>query len=660
MSIRLLLLAGLLAVTTACSHPLEIVGHGDILSESLSRNCSYEDQPCSNVVTDAYSETYTARPRAGWVFSHWENYCLDGIEACQFDIAEDIVRKNWQKTMPPLVAHFRQVSSEGHVTIERGVLDADVSLASVADLNTTLCTSKSGGYGRVSFDIACFEGDGPYIVTASNGYEAWRFNDDSAQDMLGQMRAILPKRQVEQGWSINPLSETLVRILEQETPLHETASDPEQFWRTYISLSKLMVTRRYFGNYSPSINGSEMRWDLGSIVGSADTFGFSDRYYWNAAAAIRGGESISRLTPLQDILSNDIVDFIQPTVRAHFKSEGKGMQIDGNLLTVSTETGLNIYQISQDKELSLLSTVALEGIVFSAIHKNRLVIAQNMTLPSYYNSADQVHVLDISTPSTPVTLGTFGYDGSSNDGGIISAIVDEGRVFLASQSRLNNPPTAELIKLEAGMAGSFEEVNRIPIEHCGGCSATMQMNGGDLYLTQRLAVNDLGHLTSNIQTFNINGEDLERLGSLPNADRSRPGYLVFDGNYAWLKAWNPRLRRDEDTWLFYWPGSPSLQLLNISEPGELKEIALPAFPDLNILSRDIAVIDRTLYSLDAHAIRAYAYPEDNSGETDHPMVYLSPFDQTYYEMKLHGETAFLLGDGFIASKNLALSNLATQ
>ncbi|MEZ5572922.1 MAG: hypothetical protein R3E64_12995 [Halioglobus sp.] len=107
----------LLAVVTACSHPLEIVGEGDIMSASGDRFCWLEDFQSGqdicvkNYVVGAYLETYYAVPRAGWEFDHWENYCTDAVNnECSFDISSAAVRKFWGQTMPPLQAVFTFVA----------------------------------------------------------------------------------------------------------------------------------------------------------------------------------------------------------------------------------------------------------------------------------------------------------------------------------------------------------------------------------------------------------------------------------------------------------------------------------------------------------------------------------------------------------------------
>ena len=115
MNISKVLFAALLAaLSTACSHPLEPVGQGDILSLSNTRNCLLEDYQarlgnCDDnfIAGSNYTETYTAQPRAGWTFSHWENYCQNVVSnECSFDIPIEFVAQAAGLTVPPLRAIF--------------------------------------------------------------------------------------------------------------------------------------------------------------------------------------------------------------------------------------------------------------------------------------------------------------------------------------------------------------------------------------------------------------------------------------------------------------------------------------------------------------------------------------------------------------------------
>ena len=56
---RLLYTFILVACITACSHPLEIVGQGDINSSTGANDCSLEAQPCKNYAVGDYEVTYS-------------------------------------------------------------------------------------------------------------------------------------------------------------------------------------------------------------------------------------------------------------------------------------------------------------------------------------------------------------------------------------------------------------------------------------------------------------------------------------------------------------------------------------------------------------------------------------------------------------------------
>ncbi len=110
-AMKKLILLCLLSTIYACSHPIEIVGEGDVLSATDTRNCSLEDfqagtDNCAkNLVMNDYVETYFARPREGWVFLGWEG-CGEQYPNCSFNVPAETVNQYWFKTMPSLKAVF--------------------------------------------------------------------------------------------------------------------------------------------------------------------------------------------------------------------------------------------------------------------------------------------------------------------------------------------------------------------------------------------------------------------------------------------------------------------------------------------------------------------------------------------------------------------------
>lgn len=107
---RLIQIVTILSLMAACSHPLEIVGEGDITSSTGSNECLLEQQPCENYVTGDYKVTYSARPRSGWSFVAWEG-CGGQHPDCFFDIPGEIVNQFWFQTAPALRAIFSQKDS---------------------------------------------------------------------------------------------------------------------------------------------------------------------------------------------------------------------------------------------------------------------------------------------------------------------------------------------------------------------------------------------------------------------------------------------------------------------------------------------------------------------------------------------------------------------
>jgi len=151
----------------ACSHPIDIVGEGDVTSGT--RSCTLEDHlavldNCTkNYVVGAYSETYSATPRAGWMFDHWGNYCTTAtINQCSFNVSAATVGQFWGQTMPPLRAVFTKHKVTGPV-----LPDSDINLGG---------TGPFVGYQRTEFFLSGvahsytptlpLPADGKLVVTA--------------------------------------------------------------------------------------------------------------------------------------------------------------------------------------------------------------------------------------------------------------------------------------------------------------------------------------------------------------------------------------------------------------------------------------------------------------------------------------------------------------
>jgi mono/diheme cytochrome c family protein len=104
------LTATLLAFAIAgCTHPIDIIGEGDIRSASGDNDCLLEELPCEAVAVNEYVETYSPQARPGFTFVGWENCPSPEGDNCAFDVSAEVVHDNWNKTVPALVAKFAPV-----------------------------------------------------------------------------------------------------------------------------------------------------------------------------------------------------------------------------------------------------------------------------------------------------------------------------------------------------------------------------------------------------------------------------------------------------------------------------------------------------------------------------------------------------------------------
>jgi hypothetical protein len=153
----------------ACSHPIDIVGEGDVTSASGTRNCSLEDHTAGldkctkNYVVGAYQETYSAIPRTGWQFDHWVNYCTTATtNTCAFNVAAATVQQYWGQTMPPLQAVFAKYKLTGPILPDSGISLAAGAVHSTYQKKEFFLASTARSY-TPSLPLPS---DGKLIVTA--------------------------------------------------------------------------------------------------------------------------------------------------------------------------------------------------------------------------------------------------------------------------------------------------------------------------------------------------------------------------------------------------------------------------------------------------------------------------------------------------------------
>lgn len=156
MKIKNVVLCTLMIVwIAACSHPLGIIGEGDIVDLNGSgRGCTLEqynarEKACTvNLVGDAYIVEYQGIPREGWVFDHWEGPCpSESVPPnCSFNVPYEAVW--WTITnfpgvpMPATVAVFVPINNNCTPAIEG---DNASNLQSVLDrgLDLVLCRGQT-------------------------------------------------------------------------------------------------------------------------------------------------------------------------------------------------------------------------------------------------------------------------------------------------------------------------------------------------------------------------------------------------------------------------------------------------------------------------------------------------------------------------------------
>lgn len=182
----------------ACSHPIEIVGDGDVLSGTGSRNCYLEDfqagkGSCTkNLVTGEYAETYYAVPRTGWKFDKWMNYCTNSANSeCAFAMPADTVQKNWGVTVAPLVAvfskkpplepSFEKLDSDGNAGFEtaREIKDSGVvtdTVSSISDADFFVFTASEKAIYTVTLQ---FENRDVFL---------YLYNNDANKTLVGESR----------------------------------------------------------------------------------------------------------------------------------------------------------------------------------------------------------------------------------------------------------------------------------------------------------------------------------------------------------------------------------------------------------------------------------------------------------------------------------------
>jgi hypothetical protein len=188
----LLLLTIAVAALSGCRHPLEIYGEGDIYSSSGTRDCTLEqfraaDSQCTtNWAQDKPNdETYTAKPRPGWVFKGWRTYCANNnfSDTCSFG-SNSISRanKDWgpnsasrvqedlDSTFYPLKAEFvRDCTDDPTCTVSIVPILGAVTDTSIKIWGATLSDSVFKVHYRIPEDTS-WSADYAVALDAASGF----------------------------------------------------------------------------------------------------------------------------------------------------------------------------------------------------------------------------------------------------------------------------------------------------------------------------------------------------------------------------------------------------------------------------------------------------------------------------------------------------------
>ncbi len=182
----------ILVIGGGCTHPIEIVGDGDIRSSSGSHDCLLENLPCKAVALGEYIETYIPEPRSGSNFVGWDNCLSQDGENCVFNVSAEIVQQNWFKTMPALVAKFaplcENAPADSFAAVQAAIFDgkgcSTGGCHSGGNPASGLNLSSARSYDS-SVDVSARGGGGLKLILPGNAAESYLYRKVAARTNPG-------------------------------------------------------------------------------------------------------------------------------------------------------------------------------------------------------------------------------------------------------------------------------------------------------------------------------------------------------------------------------------------------------------------------------------------------------------------------------------------
>lgn len=511
-----------------------------------------------------------------------------------------------------------------------------------------LCSTTTLNYpwGGIRFPEECVAEPGLYLVTVEGGFDTAANIDDAGPagriPNAGKIRALLTQDQFHDTWYVNLGTEVVFNLVAERLASMGGNIAVDEFSAIRLAALKLAVPLSPSFEYSPVVDEmnlfEDLRYDGRTING------FTLKRY--IASTIRAGGTIQTDDAISSLLGLAQLDYTKPVVQALLPESGTNILVSDRALVAQLRNQVFLYEIADNNELNLVSSIDSTRSPI-ALEEELLVVIVDEDEIFEDNVPRRLKVFDISNPYNPKVIANIP---ASN---VESVALHENTLYTYS-SYYPDPSKPDVLRIYDVSANSH--LSELAVPTCVPCYSVIQFHSGKLYVTSGYAVPDLRHYDKKILVIDVTQAENPMLLEefVDNSSSNIPAYFVFDGNTAWLKSATPYLRRSEDTVLSNWPFNPDLRLFSLSrEDTELAETTAFELPAQNLLSQDLAVYNEHLLSLDAHVLRSYRYPRLR------PIVYwdlvsVIPFSETYYDMELSGSTAWLLGDGKIASLELSL------